>query len=96
MPIPLWNFGYMSVLGYIRVLWEASYMLLIYLDQLMTPQTKLLHTWHPKVHYWPRSSPITEEDVVTDWWILFSHVGLADIWILRYPEHTRVCRTLFD
>ena len=86
----------MSVLGYISPLWEASYMLLIYLDQLMTPQTKLLHTWHPKVHYWPRSSPITEEDVVTDWWILFSHVGLADIWILRYPEHTRVCRTLFD
>ena len=71
-------------------------MLLIYLDQLILPQTKLLSDWHPRVHYWPRSHPITEEDVVTDWWILFSHVGLADIWILRYPEHTRVCRTLFD
>ena len=71
-------------------------MLLIYLDQLILPQTKLLSDWHPRVHYWPRSHPITKEDVVTDWWILFSHVGLADIWILRYPEHTRVCRTLFD
>ena len=71
-------------------------MLLIYLDQLILPQTKLLSDWHPRVHYWPRSHPITEEDTVTDWWILFSHVGLADIWILRYPEHTRVCRTLFD
>jgi hypothetical protein len=71
-------------------------MLLIYLDQLIVPQTQLLHNWHPRVHYWPRSSPISEDDAVTDWWILFSHSGLADIWILRYPEHTRVCRTLFD
>jgi len=86
----------MSVLGYISVAWEVISMLLIYLDQLIQPQRQLLHTWHPRAHYWPRSSPITELDVVTDWWILFSHSGLADIWILRYPEHTRVCRTLFD
>ena len=71
-------------------------MLLIYLDQLITPQIKLLHSWHPRVNYWPRSSPITNDDVITDWWILFGHAGLADIWILRWPEHTRVCRTLFD
>ena len=70
-------------------------MLLIYLDQLIVPQTKLLSAWHPRVHYWPRSTPQAEE-IITDWWILFSHVGLADIWILRWPEHTRVCRTLFD
>jgi hypothetical protein len=36
------------------------------------------------------------DTMITDWWILFSHQGLADIWIMRYPEHTRVCRTLFD
>lgn len=71
-------------------------MLLIYLDQLIQPQMTLLHSWHPKVHYWPRSHPIATDDLVTDWWILFSHAGLADIWILRYPEHSRVCRTLFD
>jgi len=70
-------------------------MLLIYLDQLIVPQTKLLSAWHPRVHYWPRSHPIAEE-IITDWWMLFSHQGLADIWILRWPEHTRVCRTLFD
>jgi hypothetical protein len=70
-------------------------MLLIYLDQLIVPQTKLLSAWHPRVHYWPRSPPQAEE-IITDWWILFSHAGLADIWILRWPEHTRVCRTLFD
>ena len=70
-------------------------MLLIYLDQLIVPQTKLLSAWHPRVHYWPRSTPQAEE-IITDWWMLFSHQGLADIWIMRYPEHTRVCRTLFD
>jgi hypothetical protein len=70
-------------------------MLLIYLDQLILTQTKLLSAWHPRVHYWPRSTPQAEE-IITDWWILFSHHGLADIWILRWPEHTRVCRTLFD
>ena len=74
-------------------------MLLIYLDPLIDAQIKLLDTWNPKVHYWPRSMPNPElfsDTVITDWWILFSHVGLADIWILRWPEHTRVCRTLFD
>jgi len=86
----------MSVLEYISVASEAISMLLIYLDQLIQPQTQLLHTWHPRVHYWPRSPPISELDLVTDWWILFSHAGLADIWLLRWPEHSRVCRTLFD
>jgi hypothetical protein len=74
-------------------------MLLIYLDQLTQPQTQLLHTWQPRAHYWPRSLPNPElfsDTVITDWWILFSYEGLADIWIMRWPEHTRVCRTLFD
>jgi hypothetical protein len=74
-------------------------MLLIYLAQLTPPQTQLLHTWQPRAHYSPRSLPNPElftYTTVTDWWILFSYEGLADIWILRYPEHTRVCRTLFD
>jgi hypothetical protein len=74
-------------------------MLLIYLDQLIPPQTKLLEAWNPRVHYWPRSTPNPElclDTQITDWWILFSHAGLADIWLLRWPEHSRVCRTLFD
>jgi len=70
-------------------------MLLIYLDPLIDAQIQLLTLWHPRVNYWPRSTPQAEE-IITDWWILFSHAGLADIWILRWPEHTRVCRTLFD
>ena len=74
-------------------------MLLIYLDQLILPQTKLLSEWHPRVHYWPRTRPDPElftDTVITDWWILFSHMGLADIWLMRYPEHSRIIRTLFD
>lgn len=74
-------------------------MLLIYLDPLIDSQIQLLHSWHPRAHYWPRSTPSLElpaDTIITDWWILFSHVGLADIWLMRYPEHTRVCRTLFD
>ena len=74
-------------------------MLLIYLDPFNDSQIKLLHSWTPRVNYWPRSTPDPElilDTVISDWWILFSHAGLADIWIMRYPEHTRVCRTLFD
>ena len=74
-------------------------MLLIYLDLFNDSQIKLLDTWTPRVNYWPRSRPDPElflDAAITDWWILFNHPGLADIWILRWPEHTRVCRTLFD
>ena len=74
-------------------------MLLIYLDPLVDAQIQLLTLWSPRVNYWPRSHPNPElilDAIVSDWWILFSHAGLADIWLLRYPEHTRVCRTLFD
>lgn len=84
---------------YISAAWEALYMLLIYLESLTEPQQHTLITWSQHVHYWPRSYPNGDRahpDIVTDWWMLFSHVGLADIWLMRYPEHTRICRTLFD
>ena len=74
-------------------------MLLIYLDPFDHAQIQLLTLWHPRVNYWPRSMPDPElfsDTVITDWWIPFSHMGLADIWLMRYPEHTRICRTLFD
>jgi hypothetical protein len=74
-------------------------MLLIYLDLFNDSQIKLLTLWSPRVNYWPRSTPDPElfsDTQITDWWILFSHAGQADIWLLRWPEHTRVCRTLFD
>jgi len=34
--------------------------------------------------------------IVTDWWLLFSQAQFASLWLLQYPEHTRVVRTLFD
>jgi hypothetical protein len=74
-------------------------MLLIYLESLTDSQQLQLITWHKHVNYWPRSYPNCDRsypDVVTDWWLLFDNSGLADIWLLRYPEHTRICRTLFD
>jgi hypothetical protein len=76
-------------------------MLLIYLESLSDSQQHQLVVWnqHHHVHYWPRSYPnhdTASPDIITDWWMLFDNSGLADIWILRWPEHTRVCRTLFD
>jgi hypothetical protein len=74
-------------------------MLLIYLESLSDSQQLQLVAWHQNVNYWPRSYPNGDRacpDIVTDWWMLFSHSGLADLWIMRYPEHTRICRTLFD
>jgi hypothetical protein len=67
------------------------------IDSATDPVTS--HFGNPRAHYWPRSLPNPElfaDTTVTDWWILFSYEGLADIWIMRWPEHTRVCRTLFD
>lgn len=74
-------------------------MLLIYLESLSDSQQLQLVAWDKHVNYWPRSYPNGDRsypDVVTDWWLLFDNSGLADLWILRYPEHTRICRTLFD
>lgn len=74
-------------------------MLIVYLEQFQKPQHDLLIRWGGGVHYWPRSWAHTDEynsAVPTDWWLLFSQTQLADIWLLKYPEHSRVIRTLFD
>lgn len=72
-------------------------MLLVYLESLGVAQTQLLNTWSQWVHYWPRSWAHTDAynaAIPIDWWLLFNHPLYADMWILRYPEHTRVIRSL--
>jgi hypothetical protein len=74
-------------------------MLIVYLEQFQQPQQQLLISWQGRVHYWPRSWSMTDEynaAIPTDWWLLFSEIMYADIWLLKYPEHSRVIRTLFD
>ena len=76
-----------------------TYVLIVYLEPFHTPQTDLLITWRGAVHYWPRSYAHTELELVatvTDWWLLFSNPVLADVWLLKYPEQSRIIRTLFD
>jgi len=51
-------------------------------------------SWQPLVHAWPRS--LNHLHLATDWWLLFTQPKLADLWILRWPEQTRVIMTLFD
>lgn len=72
-------------------------MLLVYLGQLELVQRQLLNTWTGSVHYWPRSWAHTDcfnAAVPCDWWLLFSQPLYADMWILRYPELTRIMRHL--
>lgn len=75
-------------------------MLLAYLEPFVDSQTLLLTQWTPHVvTYWPRSHAGCyqyDHSIVTDWWLLFSQAQFASLWLLQYPEHSRVIRTLFD
>jgi hypothetical protein len=74
-------------------------MLIVYLEPFQQPQHQLLLLWGPHVRAWPRSW--SQQDnynaaIPLDWWLLFSNVLYADMWLLRYPESSRIIRTLFD
>ena len=74
-------------------------MLIVYLEPLHTRQHTLLSSWQDYVSYWPRSYAHIElynAAIPTDWWLLFADVLHADIWLIRYPEQSRIIRTLFD
>jgi hypothetical protein len=34
--------------------------------------------------------------IPTDYWLLFNQQLLATQWLLQYPDHTRIVRTLSD
>jgi hypothetical protein len=73
--------------------------LLVYLEPFEHTQHQLLRSWSQYVQYWPRSYAHTElynAAIPTDYWLLFNNLMYADIWILRYPEHSRIVRTLID
>lgn len=72
-------------------------MLLVYLEPLIITQTELLRQWDSWVHYWPRSWAHTDafnSAVPLDYWLLFSNPLYASLWMLKYPEHTRIVRNL--
>ena len=74
-------------------------MLIVYLEPFNSRHTVMLQSWGESVRYWPRSW--SQQDaynaaIPTDWWILFNNPLLADIWLIRYPEQSRIIRTLFD
>jgi hypothetical protein len=75
-------------------------MLLVYLEPFADSQRLLLEQWTPRVvTFWPRSyATCLQYDYaqVTDWWMLFSQAQFASLWLLQYPDQTRVIRTLFD
>lgn len=72
-------------------------MLIAYLEPFILPQLELLDRWGSSVSYWPRSQiHRLDLELVTDWWLLFNNHVYADLWLLKYPEHSLVVRTLFD
>ena len=73
--------------------------LIVYLEPFQAQQHTLLSSWQAYVNYWPRSYAYTElynSAIPTDYWLLFNNVMYADMWLIRYPEQSRVIRTLFD
>jgi hypothetical protein len=75
-------------------------MLLVYLEPFQDQHRLLLDTWTLRVvTYWPRSQVTDfqyDYSIVTDWWMLFSRPEYAGFWLMKYPEQSRVVRTLFD
>ena len=74
-------------------------MLIVYLTPFELRQRELLVTWRTHVSYWPRSYAHTDlynSAIPTDWWLLFNNPLYADMWLMRYPESSRIVRTLFD
>jgi hypothetical protein len=74
-------------------------MLIVYLEPFNTNHTRLLQLWGSQVRYWPRTwsqQDLYNAAVPTDWWLLFNNVLYADLWLMRYPEQSRIIRTLFD
>ena len=74
-------------------------MLIVYLEPLAHSQIQLLTAWQDTVKYWPRSWANTEvfnSAIPCDYWILFNQHMVALQWMLMYPEHSRIVRTLFD
>jgi hypothetical protein len=75
-------------------------MLLVYLEPFRVAQLQLLENWSDSVvSYWPRSRATDYQydyNYVTDWWMLFIRPEFASLWLLQYPEHSRVVRTLLD
>ncbi len=74
-------------------------MLIVYLEQFQRSQEVLLLGWKNFVHYWPRSYVHTDAynaAMPVDWWLLFSNPLYADLWLMKYPEQSRIIRTLFD
>jgi len=74
-------------------------MLIVYLEPFGQRQYQLIHSWNTHVRAWPRTW--SQQDtynaaIPTDWWLLFSSVHYADLWLLQYPEQSRIIRTLFD
>jgi hypothetical protein len=74
-------------------------MLIVYLEPFTQGHTQLLQSWQGSVRYWPRSwsqQDVYNAAIPTDWWLLFNNVLYADLWIMKYPEQSRIIRTLFD
>ena len=74
-------------------------MLIVYLEQFQRSQQQLLLSWQDYVRYWPRSYANTQvynAAIPIDWWLLFLNPVYADIWLIKYPEQSRIIKTLFD
>ena len=68
-------------------------MLLVWTSLLVPQQQAQLRILDPSVNFWPRSwqySLVADYAVPGEWWISFSHTRYGLVWILHYPDHSRV------
>lgn len=68
-------------------------MLLVWTSLLVPQQQAQLRTLDPLVSFWPREwrySALADYPVPGQWWISFSHTRYGLIWIMYYPDHSRV------
>ena len=72
---------------------NISSMLLVWSSLLVPQQQAQLRTIDPLVSFWPRGwhySVLADYPVPGEWWISFSHPQFGLLWILHYPDHSRI------
>lgn len=68
-------------------------MLVVYLAELRGQDQQHLADIDPAAHYWPRSHTSIElrcTALPSEWYISFSHQRYGCLWVLCYPELTRI------
>lgn len=68
-------------------------MLIVWNTLLVPDQQDYIHSIDSRAAYWPRSWQFNltyNRSEISEWWISFSRSQRGLLWVLKYPEYSRV------